>query len=244
VAMGNVLQGAPFRLSPDLSPVYEGTFLGLLNPFALLAGLVSLFMIVQHGAAWLACKTNGPVAERARLIGSGAGLAAAALFLVGGLWAIYGDFGGYAIVGGVDPNAVNNPLAKSVVHEPGAWLAKFAVHPWMWAAPCLGVAGLASAAYCIRGKGEVSVLVLSGVGVAGVIATAGLAMFPFILPSSIDPRSSLTVWDASSSQATLFIMLVAALIFMPIVLLYTAWVYRVLGGKVDLRSLLHGRESY
>ncbi|WP_285772642.1 cytochrome d ubiquinol oxidase subunit II, partial [Rhizobium dioscoreae] len=60
-----------------------------------------------------------------------------------------------------------------------------------------------------------------------------VSMFPFILPSSLDPRSSLTVWDASSSHLTLFIMLVVAVIFLPIVLAYTAWVYRVLWGKVD-----------
>jgi cytochrome d ubiquinol oxidase subunit II len=58
-------------------------------------------------------------------------------------------------------------------------------------------------------------------------------MFPFILPSSIDPKSSLTVWDASSSHMTLFIMLVVSVIFLPLIFAYTAWVYHVLWGKVD-----------
>ena len=72
----------------------------------------------------------------------------------------------------------------------------------------------------------------SGLAVAGVIATAGLSLFPFLLPSSLDPRSSLTVWDASSSRATLTIMLVATVIFLPIVIAYTGWVYRVMRGPV------------
>ncbi len=62
-------------------------------------------------------------------------------------------------------------------------------------------------------------------------------MFPFILPSSLDPKSSLTVWDASSSHLTLFIMLVVTLIFLPIILAYTAWVYKVLWGKVDEKQI-------
>ncbi len=71
----------------------------------------------------------------------------------------------------------------------------------------------------------------------GIISTVGLSMFPFILPSSIDPKSSLTVWDASSSHVTLFIMLVVTVIFLPIILLYTAWVYKVLWGKVDSKMV-------
>jgi cytochrome bd ubiquinol oxidase subunit II len=244
VLMGNVLQGAPFRLQPDLTPVYEGSFFGLLNPFALLAGLISLFMMTLHGGAWLSCKTDGPLAARARLLGAGAGFAAAVLFLTAGLWMVYGDLGGYAIVGVLDPNGANYLLAKTVVHRPGAWITRFANHPWMWTAPILGVSGLASAAYLIRGRSETSVLIVSGAGMAGVIATVGFAMFPFILPSSIDLKSSLTVWDASSSHATLFIMLGATIVFLPVVLLYTAWVYRVLRGKIDVGRLLRGKESY
>jgi cytochrome d ubiquinol oxidase subunit II len=83
-------------------------------------------------------------------------------------------------------------------------------------------------------------LLSSGLSVLGIIATVGLAMFPFILPSSIDPRSSLTVWDASSSHLTLFIMLVSTGIFLPIIALYTTWVYRVLWGKVDEKQISDG----
>ena len=71
----------------------------------------------------------------------------------------------------------------------------------------------------------------SGVGILGIISTAGVSMFPFLMPSDIMPTASLTVWDASSSQLTLFVMLIATLIFLPIVLAYTALVFRVLRGR-------------
>ena len=80
-------------------------------------------------------------------------------------------------------------------------------------------------------------IIASGLSIFGIIATVGLSMFPFILPSSTHPSQSLTVWDASSSRTTLFIMLVATVIFMPIILAYTTWVYRVLRGKVTVEDI-------
>ncbi|MEJ2092414.1 MAG: cytochrome d ubiquinol oxidase subunit II, partial [Syntrophobacterales bacterium] len=74
VAVGNVLQGVPFHFTEDLHSIYEGTFFGLLNPFALLAGVVSLTMLLTHGAAWLSLKAAGEVAERARAIGAVTGV--------------------------------------------------------------------------------------------------------------------------------------------------------------------------
>ena len=93
----------------------------------------------------------------------------------------------------------------------------------------------------LRAGREVSTLLFSSLAIIGVISSVGLTMFPFILPSSIDPRSSLTVWNASSSHLTLFIMLVVPVIFVPIILAYTAWVYKVLWGKVD-REERHRRQ--
>ena len=69
-------------------------------------------------------------------------------------------------------------------------------------------------------------------GVAGVVLTAGFALFPFIMPSSSDPKSSLTAWDAVSSHRTLQVMFWAVVIFMPLIIVYTSWVYRVMRGKV------------
>lgn len=231
VAVGNVLRGVPFRLDEDLRSFYEGSFFGLLNPFALLCGLLSVAMLVMHGGAWLALKAEGIVAERGRALGSLAAGLTVALFALAGLllWAFVD---GYRIVGAVVTDGPSNPLLKQAEAAPGAWFDNFAARPWLWVAPGLGLAGAAVAGLALRTRAEGLPIIASGLSIFGVISSVGLAMFPFILPSSIDPRSGLTVWDASSSHQTLFIMLGATVILLPIVLAYTAWVYRVLWGKV------------
>ncbi len=113
-----------------------------------------------------------------------------------------------------------------------AWFDNYAARPWLWVAPGLGLAGAALAGIALRTRSEGLPILASGLSIFGVISTVGVSMFPFILPSTIDPRSSLTVWDSSSSHLTLFIMLFVTVLFLPIILAYTAWVYRVLWGKV------------
>lgn len=232
VAVGNVLQGVPFRLDSDLRIFYDGTFFGLLNPFALLCGLLSVAMLVMHGAAWLVLKTKGPVAQRARGFGSIAAIATIALFALGGLWLKMG-IDGYAITSKILTTGPSNPLAKTATHQAGAWLANYAAHPWLLIAPALGFVGALAALVGFLARREIGALLFSKLSIFGIISTVGVSMFPFILPSSIDPKMSLTVWDSSSSHQTLFIMLVVTVIFLPIVLAYTSWVYKVLWGKVD-----------
>ncbi|RCW82734.1 cytochrome d ubiquinol oxidase subunit II [Phyllobacterium bourgognense] len=232
VAMGNILQGVPFRFNNDLRIFYEGSFFGLLNPFALLCGLLSVAMLVMHGGAWLVLKTSGPVAERARGYGSGAALITIGLFGLAGLWVWAGD-GGYRITSPVDPTGVSNPLMKTVIEESGAWFANYGSYPVLLLAPIFGFIGAAGALVGLRARWEIATILSSALSIFGIISTVGVSMFPFILPSSLDPRSSLTVWDASSSHLTLFIMLVVTVIFIPLIVAYTSWVYHVLWGKVD-----------
>ena len=233
VAVGNVLLGVPFHLTDDLLSIYEGNvltkFLGLLRPFALLAGVVSLSMLLMHGAAWLSLKAEGVVAQRARRIGTVAGLVAMAGYALAGLWLAFGVQG--FSLGEVVPNGPSNPLYSEVTRS-GSWLAAYAARPWIAVAPVMGFVGTAMAILGLRAGREVSTLLWSKLGITGIIASVGLTMFPFILPSNSDPNSSLTVWDASSSHQTLFVMLVVTVIFMPLILAYTAWVYKVLWGKV------------
>lgn len=236
VAVGNVLQGVPFRLTEDLRTIYEGSFFGLLNPFALLCGLLSVAMMIMHGGAWLAIKSGGIVSERGRRYGSYAALAVILLFALNGL-ILWLAVKGYRIVDGITPNMASNPLLKTVARDGASWFSNYTAHPWMTIAPALGFAGAAGAFIGLRGKSELVTFVFSKLSVFGIISTVGLSMFPFILPSSIDPKSSLTVWDSASSHATLFNMLVATVIFLPIVLAYTAWVYSVLWGKVDEQTI-------
>jgi cytochrome d ubiquinol oxidase subunit II len=222
---------------------YEGTGLfELLNPFGLLCGLVSLAMLVSHGATYLVLKTEGAVNERARWVASRAPFVTAALFLLGGVWIAFG-VKGYVITNAIPADGPSNPLLKTVVQAPGAWLTNYGTHPWMTLAPILGVAGaLLTAFLSSRGKAGLA-FVASGVGILGIIATAGVSMFPFLMPSSIEPSSSLTVWDASSSQRTLFVMLIATLIFLPLVLAYTSWVFYTLRGPVTASQVRSNSSS-
>lgn len=237
VAVGNVLTGIPFRLDSDLRAFYEGSLLGLFHPFSLVAGLLSVSMIVLHGASWLSIKIErGAVHDRARAFGQAAAAASILLFAIGGVMVTTMGYG-FRLTHEVDPLGPSNPLLSGTVAAPGAWLDNYGRHPWMLMAPILGFAGPLLAWIGIRRGREALAFGGSSAGAIGIIATVGLSMFPFILPSSIDPASSLTVWNASSSQVTLFIMLAVTLVLLPIVLLYTAWVYKVLFGRITLRDV-------
>ncbi|WP_321934350.1 cytochrome d ubiquinol oxidase subunit II [Paraburkholderia sp. J8-2] len=231
VAFGNLLQGVPFAYDTDLRVTYHGSFFALLNPFALVCGLVSLCMLTAHGAAFLKLKSDGVVAMRAsKALRLFAGLTIVLFLVAGALVATL--IGGYTITSPAPLDTVANPLLKSVDSGPGLWLANYGLYPWMALAPVLGVLGGLLAFTLAGSRFERLAFLSTGLQIVGVILTAGFSMFPFIMPSSLDPRSSLTVWDATSSKMTLEIMLVAVIIFLPIVLGYTAWVYRVMRGKI------------
>jgi cytochrome d ubiquinol oxidase subunit II len=232
VAFGNLLQGVPFRIDSDLRITYEGNGLfELLNPFGLLCGLVSASMLVAHGAIYLTLKTEGAVHERARRAAQIAAPVTIVLFALAGLWVAWG-IDGYLINSAIDANAASNPLMKTVVRQAGQWLANYRTHSWMIAAPVLGFVGFLGAVLltsaCLPGLA----IIASALGIFGIIATAGVSMFPFLMPSNIAPAASLTVWDASSSRLTLFVMLLATLIFLPVVLIYTSIVFRALRGMI------------
>jgi len=243
IATGNVLAGVPFRLDGTMRASHADGLIGLLHPFALLCGMLSVAMLVMHGAAWLVAKTGDRVADRARIWGQAAAIVTLVVLAVGWVWTA--ALPGLRIVGGADPNGASNPLAKVVVVEIGAWLANYADHPWFAIAPAAGFIGTAIAFLCLNLRLERLAPVASGTGVAGVVATAGVGMFPFLLPSSLDPRSSLTVWDASASRPTLFVMLIAAAIFIPLILACTPLVYRMMRGKVTAAGVAaDGRGNY
>jgi cytochrome bd ubiquinol oxidase subunit II len=244
VAFGNLLQGVPFRIDSDLRIHYEGSGLfELLNPFGLLCGVLSAAMLATHGAIYLTLKTDGAVAQRARDFVAVGALATVALFAAAGLWVWLG-IDGYAITGAIVSDGPSNPLLKSVVREPGRWLANYAAHPWTVVAPCLGFLGplLALLFTVLRRSGLA--FILSAVGILGIVATAGVSMFPFMMPSDIAPGASLTVWDASSSSVTLFVMLLATLVFLPIVIVYTAIVFRSLRGVVTASQIERNSGSF
>ncbi|MBY8037683.1 cytochrome d ubiquinol oxidase subunit II [Vibrio fluvialis] len=241
VAFGNLLQGVPFQLNEFAMPTYHGSFFGLLNPFGLLCGLVSLFMILMQGATWLQMKTTGPVHVRARNITQLTGLLTVILFVVAGFWVQNID--GYVITSAIDTMGPSNPLNKEVAREAGAWMHNFEQYPLLWAAPALGVVMPLLAVLASRiEKGGIAFLA-SSLGNAGVIFTAGFAMFPFVMPSSLMPDHSLTMWDATSSELTLNLMTGVAFVMVPIILGYTTWCYYKMFGRLDDKFIEDNKNS-
>jgi cytochrome bd ubiquinol oxidase subunit II len=232
VVFGNLLQGVPFRMDSDLRVLYEGGGLfELLNPFGLLCGAVSVAMLGTHGAVYITLKTDSAVQTRARTAIAIGVWATIVLFAAAGLWVWLG-IDGYAITSAVSGDGPSNPLLKTVVRQPGQWFANYSAHHGMIAAPILGFVGPLFTLLLTLARRPGFAIIANSLGITGIIATAGVSMFPFLMPSNIAPAASLTVWDASSSRLTLFVMLVATLIFLPIVLVYTAIVFRVMRGTI------------
>ena len=243
VAFGNLLLGVPFHFDDTLMSHYTGSFWALLNPFALLAGVVSSAMITFHGANYLMHRTEGDIFNRTCKVALVAGAVMVVAFLAAGLWVA--NLPGYVITSPVDAGGLPDPLAKSVAMEAGAWLNNYRSHGLLWLVPALGVAaGLLSMALGAMRR-PLAAFVASSLSMTGVIGTAGVSLFPFIMPSSSDPRSSLTVWDGVSSQLTLSIMLWATLIFMPLIVFYTSWAYRMMAGKMTVKFIeTHDKAAY
>ena len=231
VAFGNVILGVPFKFDDTMHMTYEGNLFGLLNPFALLSGLISVAMLTLHGASYLALKASGAIVDRAVRVGRVIAPLAIVLFILAGVWVAFG-VEGYVITSNLPHDGPSNPLLKVVTRQAGAWLGNYRTFPWILAAPAVAVAALAMTPFLLAARRAGAAFIASGAGVAAIIATAGLSIFPFMLPSSLEPGASLTVWDASSSHLTLEIMLFVTAVFLPLILLYTAWVYRVLRGPV------------
>ncbi|MCB5160704.1 cytochrome d ubiquinol oxidase subunit II [Marinomonas algarum] len=242
VAFGNLLQGVPFEFDQFLRATYTGSFFALLNPFAILCGLVSLLMLMTQGGAWLQMKTDENLLAKASRITTITGTLAAVLFILAGVWLAYG-IDGYVVTSAIDGNAVTTPLMKTAEVQAGAWLANYDKYPLLILAPVIGIAGMLVAALAaVMRKGGLSFL-SSSLGIAGIIVTAGGSMFPFLMPSSSYPGMSLTMWDATSSYNTLMIMFVVVCIFVPLVLTYTLWNYFVMYGRLTNKHIEENKHS-
>jgi len=240
VAVGNVLQGVPFYFNEHLRAFYTGGFWSLLNPFALLSGLLSVCMLAMHGAYFLVIKTAGRLQIRAKRAARLSSLLTLVLFALGGLY-LYYFIGGYQVSSPLPHDGPSNPLHKTVVNGAAAWFNNYKTWPLTQLIPLAGLVFAPLATFLLRYP--ILAFCASALSVSSIIATVGISMFPFILPSSSNPNHSLMVWDASSSQLTLFVMLIVTVIFLPLVLLYTAWAYRVMRGKVTEETIMNNEHS-
>lgn len=236
VAFGNLFLGVPFSFDDTLRPFYHGGFWGLLTPFPIVCGIACVIMMTLQGATFLSLKVQGNLLSRMRkTIYLMAPLMMLA-FITIGVYAAY-VLNGYTITSPINMAGPSNPLHKIVALEPGAWSHNFKVYPYLLGVPGITLLGLLLTPLFTLIQKKGMAFITSSLSIIGVVATCGVMLFPFLLPSSHTMGHSLTVWDASSSQMTLFVMLIAALIFVPIILGYTAWVYRVLRGPVTSKTL-------
>lgn len=236
VAIGNLLQGVPFHYEEGLRLAFTGSFITLFDPFSLLCGAVSVAMLVMHGAAYLVLRTEGELSSRARSAARRFAWLYIAGFAVAGVWVAAG-VDGMRVTAMPDVNTSFTPLDKQVAVETGAWLNNFQQRPVLWIVPCAAFAGALLVVWCANTRRAVAGFLASCLAVAGTVLTPALAMFPFVMPSSSRPDHSLTMWDATSSVLTLRWMFVAVVVFLPIIIAYTSWTYRVLRGKVTERHI-------
>jgi cytochrome bd ubiquinol oxidase subunit II len=234
VAVGNVMIGIPFHFTNDMRLVNDAAnpligFLHLLSPFALICGLLSFCMITTHGAIYLALRTDGKLQHRAKHCVKIFATLSIILFAIGGFFIAH--LNGY-IATNLNPNGYSDPLAKIVYITPGAWLNNYMTHLILFSIPILGFIGIIGSIIYSKKDRFGLAFIASSISMACIILTAGVAMFPFIIPSSSNPVSSLTVWDATSSKHTLFLMLIAVIIFTPLILIYTSWVYKIMRGTI------------
>ena len=232
VAFGNLLQGVPFELNELSQVTYTGSFFALLNPFALLCGVLSLAMLVTHGANWLQMKTTAELRNRARAISQIGALVTLITFVLAGVWLSFKE--GYVVTSVLDHFAPSSPASgKEVAVEVGAWFKNFNETPALWIFPALVVIGALLNVVASKANRCGFAFFFSVLTMAGVIITAAVSMFPFVMPSSTHPAQSLLMWDATSSELTLTLMFYLALVFVSISLLYTIWSYYKMFGRLD-----------
>ncbi len=243
IAFGNLFEGVSFRFDNDLHSSFSGSFQDLFTPFTLASGLISLIMIVFHGSTYLTVRMEGELKRRASRASLIFGGLLAVIFPLAGL-ALLRGMEGFRIVSGSDPEGLPNPLGKHVVRAEGAWLDNFHAHPALWGVPAGIYLGVALAFLAFRLGRPVVGFVGSAISSGAVILTAAISLFPFILPSRLDPSSSLTVWDSTSSRLTLLLMFWATVILLPVIVLYTGWCFRVMRGPVTEETVRKEEHSY
>ena len=241
VAFGNLLQGVPFEFNELQQPQYTGTFFELLNPFALLCGVISFTMLTTHGANWLQMKTTAELRERARTISQVGAFATLIMFVFAGVWLFFKD--GFVVTSVIDHNAPSNPIGKEVAVQAGAWFNNYKEMPILWLFPVLAVGSALLNIVFSKANRCGFAFLFSALTMAGVILTATIAMFPFVLPSISNPGMSLLMWDATSSKLTLTLMFFLALFFVVILLSYTIWAYYKMFGRIDSSFIEENKNS-
>ncbi len=232
VAFGNLLRGLPFFYDQNLMPHPTGTFLNLLDPFALICGIVSLTLLLLQACLFIQAKTLNPLRDRALRTAYWAGGIFIIAFVLAWSGALF-YIDGYAVTAMGDPNQALIPTSKEVIKGSRLWLKHYQQDTWGYGGPLLSIMMVCIALQLARIQRPKTALVCNSIALASVLFTLGFTLYPFVMPSSSMPNHSLTIWDTSASRLTLGSMLIAVIFFLPIVLGYTTWAFRVMRGVVD-----------
>jgi len=195
---------------------YHGTLFTLLNPYGLLTGLLFVLLFIVHGSLWLAVKTNEDLSKRASSV---ANTAWYALLVIAVLFLIYTAFA--------------TRLYENYIKSP-IWFV----------VPAIAVLALLSTKVFALLGAYLKAFYSSCLTILTVTFTGVIGLYPNLIPSNIDKNYSLTIFNSSSSPYTLKIMTVVALIFVPVVIAYQIWVYRIFRNKVTVDDVLSDKESY
>lgn len=233
VAIGNLFIGLPFNFDADMRLTYAGGLLDLFSPLPLLFGLVSLSLLTLQGGLFLQYKLDDSFTRLVQKIIHTLGIVFFVTFIAAGFYSGL-KVPGFQIDAIGDINTNLTPVNKTVSLVLNGWLKNYTKHGILWIFPILSVICVRIALRLSQHNKPVLGLLSNSIGIACAVLTAAVALFPFIIPSTMNINHSLTVWDSSSSALTLQLSLWAVIILLPIVLLYTAWVYRVMRGKVQL----------
>ena len=205
LAFGNIMEGVLLNAQGNI----EGGLLDLLNPFALLLGVTTVFMLATHGAIYLSMKTDGELLVRVKR-------------WIPRLMIVFFVLNTLVVIGTI---VLHELIAERYLQQP-----LLAIFP---AAALLAVI----VAWLMVRKGRYFVaFLLSGAMIAGLLFSAAIGLYPNLLVSSLNSAYNLTIFNASSQPNTLTVMLIIAVIGMPFVLLYTAGVYYFFRGKVQIGS--------
>jgi len=241
-AMGNMLQGVPFHFDWDLRSYYTGSFISLFNPFAILAGLLSLMLASFMGAAMTAIKTEGMLHERAKRVGFYAAMIAVVLFAVGGVWV--SQMHGFVLAQSPDPGVAQTPMSQKVDLVSGALLANYKAMPILWLVPLVGFFGMIVGGLLLKAGRPATAWWIGTLAWVGALGAVAISLFPFLMPSSSNPDQSLTIWNSVSSEHTLLWMTGWSVVFVPLILWYTSWAFWVMRGKVDTSKIEDDPHAY
>lgn len=243
VALGNIFLGFPYHFNNNMQSFYEGGFWGLINPLSVVFGVASLAILTLQGGLFIQHKLPQQIAERARKVNMLAAVVFVLAFVVLGWW-LSTKVSGFTITKMPDKETSLIPLMKTVALVPSGWLANYQALPMLWGFPITTLFMILGAFLCVCARMAGIGLILNSVAIFTASATAAIALFPFVFPSSTHPSHSLTMWDATSSHLTLNYMFWAAVVFLPIIWGYTFFAFHVFRGKINKEEVIEAPESY